>query len=85
MNDPYNMPEIPLTGNTQNVKTGEWRSRRPVVIGDLCRKCRKCVEYCPDVAIYIGEFSAEVNYYYCKGCGICREVCTYMAIEMVEE
>lgn len=80
-----NIPGVPLTGNTRNVKTGEWRTRKPVVIGNLCKKCRKCVEYCPDVAIHIGEFSAEIDYYYCKGCGICREVCTYMAIEITED
>jgi len=27
----------------------------------------------------------ELNYYYCKGCGICAHECPKGAIEMVEE
>ena len=80
-----NIPEVPLTKNTLINKTGEWRIKKPIVIKDFCRKCKKCVDFCPDIAIFIGEDSAEIDYDYCKGCGICKNVCIYMAIEMREE
>jgi len=44
-----------------------------------------CVEFCPDGAIYEVEDSVEIDYDYCKGCGICANECPYKAVKMVEE
>jgi len=42
--------------------------------------------YCPDNAIIRHEDDrVEVNYEYCKGCGVCANECPVKAIEMVRE
>jgi len=66
-------------------ETGSWRNYRPAVIAELCSKCRNCVLYCPEGVISVGESSVEIDYRFCKGCGICKEVCEQRAIEMVPE
>ncbi len=70
-------------------KTGTWRSFKPVWDPDKCIHCMFCVFYCPDSAIPITKdekpkrLDTDLNY--CKGCGICANVCPTNAIEMVEE
>ena len=68
------------------LKTGEWRSQRPVHLPDKCIHCLQCFIYCPDVAIKVeqGKFK-EIDYHHCKGCGICAAICPAQAIKMVNE
>ncbi|MCS7119138.1 MAG: 4Fe-4S binding protein [Archaeoglobaceae archaeon] len=61
--------------------TGSWRNYRPVFDVNLCTKCDMCTIYCPEGVIVQGE----VNYEFCKGCGICKEICKQRAIKMVQE
>lgn len=65
-------------------KTGEWRIFRPVVKQDLCVLCMSCYEYCPEGVVTIGDL-VNINYEYCKGCGICSRVCVTGAIVMERE
>jgi len=72
-------------------RTGEWRSRRPVLSEASCtdvkqgkETCQRCWAYCPDASIARG-IPPQVDLDYCKGCGICAEVCPAKAIEMVPE
>ena len=62
-----------------------------------CNLCDTCLIFCPDVAIVRtpplspltlggderGDY--EINYDYCKGCGICAEECPRYAISIEEE
>jgi len=51
-----------------------------------CTKCLLCWLYCPDaVIVRAKDGSVSINYDYCKGCGICAEVCPAKAITMVME
>jgi len=51
-----------------------------------CNECDTCWLYCPDVCILHHNGSGyEVNYDYCKGCGICAQECPRTAITMEEE
>ena len=52
-----------------------------------CEYCDLCRLLCPDLAITRNEHSGqiEIDYNYCKGCGICAEVCPKGAIKMVFE
>jgi 2-oxoacid:acceptor oxidoreductase delta subunit (pyruvate/2-ketoisovalerate family) len=50
-----------------------------------CNACDTCWLYCPDVAISRHDHTYEVNYDYCKGCGVCAEECPREAISIEEE
>ena len=73
-------------GNASLRRTGDWRSDRPVLDKEKCNKCGLCWLYCPDAAkIPVEDGYYETDFYHCKGCGICAQVCRKGAIEMIEE
>lgn len=72
-------------GSSLKYKTGDWRAFKPVVDKEKCINCFFCWIYCPDAAIVRKEEGIEINYEYCKGCGICAKECPKEAIKMVEE
>ncbi|QKR00101.1 4Fe-4S dicluster domain-containing protein [Metallosphaera tengchongensis] len=65
-------------------KTGNWRVVRPEVTSK-CIGCNACFLWCPEGTIMVKGNKAEVNYVYCKGCGVCANVCPVKAITMVSE
>jgi len=80
------LPDSPVTMGTSLVyKTGDWRTMRPLIDREKCKKCGICWKFCPDMAIREHDDYPEVDYDYCKGCGICANECPFDAIEMVEE
>ena len=73
-------------GSAANLKTGDWRSMKPVLDEEKCIKCQMCMIYCPEFCISEDEegfFRPDFNY--CKGCGICANECPKQAITMVVE
>ena len=73
-------------GSATQFKTGDWKSRRPVIDFSQCNKCTLCYYYCPEGCIAkTPEGYFEADLFYCKGCGICAEECPKDAITMVEE
>lgn len=51
-----------------------------------CFHCDNCYGYCPDNAIIKHEDgSLEIDYEYCKGCGICAAECPCGAIKMLAD
>ena len=67
-------------------KTGLWRTFKPVVVREKCKKCMICWQFCPDAAISKGEEDCiKIDYTYCKGCGICARECKPKAIKMKRE
>ena len=53
-----------------------------------CTECGNCLIFCPDVSILdrTGDlFGYEIDYDYCKGCGICSRECPRSAITMLNE
>lgn len=75
------------SGTAAAVRTGDWRTQRPVLHADKCRQCLLCVPVCPDMSIPVDRDGkrGDFNYDFCKGCGICSAVCPFGAIEMVPE
>ncbi len=73
-------------GNASQLRTGDWRSQRPIVDFSNCNKCGLCYIFCPDSCFeqnIKGYF--EPDMFYCKGCGICAVECPKKVITMVEE
>jgi 2-oxoacid:acceptor oxidoreductase delta subunit (pyruvate/2-ketoisovalerate family) len=68
-------------------KTGSWRSFRPVWDQEKCIKCYLCIDFCPEGAISAlpEKQGVQVDFDYCKGCGICASECPQKAYTMVAE
>ncbi|MCD6411838.1 MAG: 4Fe-4S binding protein [Thermoplasmata archaeon] len=67
-------------------KTGGWRAFKPILDKEKCVRCLRCWIFCPEGAIIRKEDdSVEIDYDYCKGCGICANECRVKAISMVRE
>lgn len=84
--------EVPMgglileAGNAAEYLTGDWRTERPIFHEDKCKQCLFCWICCPDTSIIIKDKKViGIDYDYCKGCGICTDVCKFDAIEMVQE
>jgi pyruvate ferredoxin oxidoreductase gamma subunit len=80
-------PDVFATATSVAVRTGLWRTWRPVVDHSLCHRCTwVCVTACPDAAIARGEDGGPViDYEHCKGCLVCVAVCPPHAIHAVPE
>ncbi len=53
-----------------------------------CTECDNCLIFCPDMSIRVkgeGRFGYEIDYDYCKGCGLCFSECPRGAISMIPE
>jgi|GEM_PF-17303 len=76
----------PNAGNGAKYHTGSWRIRKPIYRTSKCIQCFQCWISCPDVAIKVNEKRVQgIEYYHCKGCGICAQVCPTSAIILVDE
>ncbi len=69
------------------VRTGLWRTMRPVIDYDRCSGCNWiCSTYCPDGCIDVRDDGyPEIDYDHCKGCLICVAQCPPHAIESIPE
>lgn len=80
-------PDIFAPATSVQVRTGLWRTMRPVIDYQLCRRCAwVCSTLCPDSAIRVRTDGApEIDYDHCKGCLVCAAVCPPHAIQAVPE
>lgn len=69
------------------VRTGLWRTMRPVIDYERCNRCWwVCSTFCPDSAIAVDEHgSPTIDYDHCKGCMICVAKCPPHAIAAIPE
>lgn len=69
------------------VRTGLWRTMRPVIDLDRCNQCWwVCSTFCPDSAITVDEAGCPaIDYDHCKGCMICVAKCPPHAIAAIPE
>ncbi len=88
--DPFTVARSKLC-ESEAGKTGDWRSSRPEIDCSKCipsktgrQSCFLCWMYCPE-GIVKKSIPVEIDYDYCKGCGICAEECPAKAIRMVDE
>ena len=81
-------------------KNAGWRNMRPVLDAEKCTGCLQCYLYCPDGCIFrpvrqatdavdaagtADTAAVAIDYDFCKGCGLCVEVCRFGALAMVPE
>ncbi len=80
-------PSIHAAATSTLLKTGLWRTMRPVIDYDHCSHCWwVCSTFCPDSAIRVNEEGVpEIDYDHCKGCLICVAKCPPHAIEAIPE
>jgi pyruvate ferredoxin oxidoreductase gamma subunit len=80
-------PAIHAGATSVEVRTGLWRTLRPVIDYERCTGCWwVCSTYCPDGAINVTDAGRpDIDYDHCKGCMVCVAVCPPHAIEAVAE
>jgi pyruvate ferredoxin oxidoreductase gamma subunit len=80
-------PAIHAAATSVEVRTGLWRTLRPVIDYARCSGCWwVCSTYCPDGAIRVtADQLPDIDYDHCKGCMVCVAVCPPHAIEAVAE
>ncbi len=80
-------PEIFAAATSVEVKTGLWRTMRPVIDYALCSRCNwVCSTLCPDSAIRVlPDGRPDIDYDHCKGCLVCVAVCPPHAIHAIPE
>lgn len=80
-------PAIHAAATSEQVQTGAWRTQRPIVDLELCRRCTwVCSTFCPDSVIQVSPQGwPTIDYEHCKGCLICVVVCPAHAIAAVTE
>ena len=79
-------PVIHAGATSGLVKTGLWRTRRPVIDRERCRRCLQCCAWCPEGGILAGADGWPViDYEHCKGCLVCAAQCPFQAIGVIPE
>lgn len=62
-----------------------WRNKRPIIHQEKCVRCLRCAVFCPEGVIDTSGAVLEIDYTFCKGCGICSYECKAKAISMIKE
>jgi pyruvate ferredoxin oxidoreductase gamma subunit len=80
-------PVISAPATSEKVPTGLWRTVRPVIDYQHCRRCAWiCSTLCPDGVISVNAAGyPQIDYEHCKGCLICLTSCPSHAIRAVPE
>ncbi|MBT3990532.1 MAG: 4Fe-4S binding protein [Rhodospirillaceae bacterium] len=80
-------PAVHGGATSVEVRTGLWRTMRPIIELDHCNKCTwVCGSFCPDSAISVDpDGFPEIDYDHCKGCLICAAQCPPHAISVIPE
>jgi pyruvate ferredoxin oxidoreductase gamma subunit len=84
-------PDIYAPATSELAKTGVWRTHRPIIDYEHCKRCAWiCSTLCPDSAIRLdaeadGRLRPRIDYDHCKGCMICVTVCPPHAIRTEPE
>ncbi len=80
-------PDIHAAATSVHVRTGLWRTLRPVLDPALCHRCHwVCSTLCPDGVIGVSDDGLpEIDYEHCKGCLVCVAACPTHAISAISE
>jgi pyruvate ferredoxin oxidoreductase delta subunit len=86
---PSHISQYPLgpcfeAGHLVTINAG-WRNEKPVIDHEKCINCLQCYMHCPDGVILKTKKNIDIDYNFCKGCGICSNICPKDAIKMERE
>lgn len=86
---PHKLEDIPESTSYEAgylvSKNAGWRNEKPVIDESKCVGCLQCYLHCPDGVIFKREGKVDIDYDFCKGCGICKSICKLGAITMEVE
>lgn len=86
---PKHIQQYPIgpcyTGGHLVTENASWRTEKPLIDKDSCVNCLICYLSCPEGVIFKSEGKVDIDYAFCKGCGICAVECKTKAITMVRE
>lgn len=86
---PKHIKEYPcgptFKGGNLVVKNAGWRTKKPIINEEKCVGCYLCYLYCPEGTIFKKGGKVDIDYDFCKGCGICANVCGHESIQMIKE
>ena len=68
-------------------KKDQHSNGKPVIDGDLCRGCRRCMRECANNGLVFDEEKKKmtVDYDNCVGCGRCIGACNFDAIDFAQD
>lgn len=69
-------------GSSRQNITSSWTPFKAAIDQEKCNLCLFCYADCPEGCILRTEKGLKLDENYCKGCGICAEVCPLDAIKM---
>jgi len=79
-------PAIHASLTSVEVKTGLWRTMRPVIEYDRCHHCWWiCSSSCPHNVINVRDNTPEIDYDHCVGCMVCVAQCPSHVIKAIPE
>lgn len=86
----YSLPLEERRGTFKEIRIGLTKEKAEEEAGrcfncGVCNHCDNCWTFCPDLAVKRKKDHYEIDYDYCKGCGICFEECPRGAIFLEEE
>jgi pyruvate ferredoxin oxidoreductase delta subunit len=81
-----NLLPIMPAGTSKKFKTGSWKFQKPEIDNEKCIRCQQCIKNCPEKSMSFEKEKNEIKFNedFCKGCGICSEICPSGAIKMTE-
>lgn len=80
-------PSIHGAATSVEVRTGLWRTMRPIIDHSRCHRCHwMCALPCPDGAMPVdAEGYPHIDLEHCKGCLVCVAQCPFHVIAAVPE
>ena len=79
-------PTIHAGLTSVEVRTGLWRTMRPVIEYSRCNRCWWiCSSACPHNVINVDDNTPVIDYDHCVGCLVCVAECPPHAIEAISE
>ena len=80
-------PRVPIMeGGHLATKNADWRTFCPEILLEKCTGCLRCYLLCPDGVISpTADGKVEIDFDFCKGCGVCAFECKFKAITMNKE